>query len=64
MTKLKSLLISVLMGIVSIVSPQIKEFLHSMVKKLYALAKESKTPIDDIFVRLLANLLDVDLPDD
>jgi len=64
MNKLKSLLISVLMGIISIVSPQLKEVLHNAIVKLHALAKETKTPIDDIFVRLLANLLDVDLPDD
>lgn len=64
MNKLKSLLIQVLMGIIAVVSPQIKEVLHDAVTRLYSVCKQTKTPIDDIFVRLLANLLDVELPDE
>ena len=61
MSKIKELLLMVLMGIISQASPELKRLLHDVIRKLYELAQKSPTPIDDAIVRMLAFVLDVDL---
>ncbi len=56
-----NLIVSVLGPLISLVSPMLKAEITEAVKKLYDKAKESDTPIDDIFVRFLAAILDVTL---
>jgi len=56
-----NLIVAVLSPLVSIITPQLKAAIDSFVKDLYAKAKETASPIDDIFVRVLAALLEVDL---
>lgn len=63
MNKLKSLLITVLMGVVRVISPELRELIEKVIKTLYDRALATDNPIDDILVKLIAELLDVDLPE-
>lgn len=55
-------LLATLLGpLMAALTPQLKEGIKDFVVNLYAKAKETSSPIDDIFVRFLAALLDVDL---
>lgn len=56
-----NLIVSVLGPLLSLVSPMLKGEIETFIRKLYDTAKESDSPLDDIFVKFLAALLDVDL---
>jgi len=58
---MKKELIEVLLGILEhalfFVSPELKNFIHDMLKDLYAKALKTTNPFDNILVLLLAALL-------
>jgi hypothetical protein len=56
-----NLIVSVLGPLISLLTPQIKEALTEFVQNLYDKAQATDNPVDDVFVRFLAALLDVDL---
>jgi uncharacterized membrane protein YqgA involved in biofilm formation len=56
-----NLIVSVLGPLIGLISPMLKAEITEAVKKLYEKAKETDSPIDDIFVRFLAAILDVTL---
>jgi hypothetical protein len=56
-----NLIVSVLGPLIGLISPMLKGEIAAAVQKLYEKAKESDSPIDDIFVRFLAAILDVTL---
>jgi len=58
-----SLIVSVLGPLLNLITPMLKEQLTSFVVSLYEKAKETSNPIDDIFVRFLAAVLAIDLPE-
>ena len=57
------LIVSVLGPLLGAVTPQLKGSIQDFIVNLYAKARETDSPIDDVFVRFLAALLSVDLPD-
>ena len=63
MNKLKSLLIMVLMGVLRVMSPEIRKLLEDMILRLWEKAKATPNEFDNIVVRLIAGLLEIDLPD-
>lgn len=56
-----NLIVSVLGPLVGLITPQLKEAIAAFVRDLANKAKETESPLDDIFVKVLAALLDVDL---
>lgn len=63
MNRLKSVLVMVLMGIVNGASPEIRAMIESFIRQLWEKVKKTPTIIDDALVKLLAAVLDVDLPE-
>ena len=63
MNKLRALLLLVLSAVLDQISPEIRKLLEDAIAKLYERAQSTKTKIDDLFVRVLARLLDIDLPE-
>ena len=57
-----NLLVTVLGPLVGLLTPTIKGELTSFVQGLFAKAKKTDNPVDDVFVRFLAALLDIELP--
>ena len=57
-----NLIITVLAPLVNLLTPMLKEELTDFVVKLYEKAKGTDNPIDDLFVKFLAGLLEIDLP--
>ena len=51
----------VLRLVVKALSPHIEQALENAIKSLYEHAKETENDIDNIFVELLADILDIDL---
>jgi hypothetical protein len=56
-----NLIVSVLGPLISLLTPQIKDALTEFVQNLYDKAQGTDNPVDDVFVRFLAALLDVEL---
>lgn len=54
-------LVRILQIIIGVVSPTIRDLLTESVQKLYDKAKETKNNVDDVFVKLLADLLQIDV---
>lgn len=55
------LLAMVLQAIIGIVSPEIRELLTEQVQLLYQRAKDTSNPLDDVLVKALAALLQIEL---
>lgn len=51
-------------ALTGVISPTLRGALEEGITLLYDRAKSTDTPVDDIFVKVLAALVDVDLPDD
>jgi len=56
-----SLIVSVLGPLMSLLTPSIKGELTSFVQGLYAKAKETSNPVDDVLVKFVAALLDIEV---
>ena len=56
-----SLALKVLTPLLSLVTQPIKDELTSFVKNLYIKAKNTESPIDDLFVEMLAKILSIEL---
>jgi hypothetical protein len=56
-----NLIVSLLGPLLAALTPSLKAALTDAIKHLYLNAHESSSPIDDIFVRFLAALLDIEL---
>jgi hypothetical protein len=56
-----NLIVSLLGPLLAALTPSLKLALTDAVKDLFVKAQESPSPIDDIFVRFLAALLDIEL---
>ena len=57
----KSWIIVIIGAIVSAISPTLTKLMKDMVLELYKKAKATPNTIDDIFVKLLADVLNVNL---
>ena len=60
MNVILKLVLPVLPQILSLVTPVLRETLEDVVKDLYAKAKKTDNPLDDILVAVLAGLIGVD----
>jgi cobalamin biosynthesis protein CobD/CbiB len=56
-----NLIVAVLGPLIGLISPMLKGEIETAIRKLYDKAKESDSPVDDIFIRFLAGLLGVNL---
>lgn len=61
MANLASLLITLLGSVLKVISPQLRDWITSLIQTLYEKAQETDNAFDDLAVELLAGLLDVDL---
>ena len=57
------LIVSLLGPLLAAMTPQLKSMLAAFVADLHEGAKTTDSPIDDIFVRFLAALLEIELPE-
>ena len=56
-------IVAIVLGpFLKIISPMIKEALTDVLQKLYLKAYDTPNPIDDLFVGMLLDLLDIPLP--
>ena len=63
MDKLKGLLVMVLMGVIGVATPEIKKLLEEFILRLWEKAKATPNPFDNMLVKIIAGILDIDLPD-
>jgi len=56
-----NLIVSLLGPLLAALTPTLKAALTDSIKDLYVKAQDSSSPLDDIFVRFLAALLDIEL---
>jgi len=61
---LLSLLAVVLKPILSAITPLIKELFEDSLNKLLEKARATENPVDDYFVELLFNIVDLEIPEE
>ena len=58
---LRSIVSKMIVAMLNIASPEIRDDLEGSIAKLYEKAKKTNTPIDDVIVKMIAELLGVEL---
>ena len=61
---LLSLLAVILKPILSAITPLIKELFEDSLNKLLEKARATENPVDDYFVELLFNIVDLEIPEE
>ena len=57
------LLLAILPTVLSLVTPEIRKMFDDFVKRWWEKAKETDNKFDDLLVKFIAELTEVDLPD-